>query len=302
MDRNGVIGYKGKLPWQGQLPSELKWFKQTTMGQVVIMGRKTHESIDKPLSGRFNIVLSRQSGLVIPGVVVLENLQKAIALASTLLPDKKIFILGGVQVFKEAMHLADTIYLTKINHSFEDNAYKDSAYFPQIDLDSWSVVNQEQFKASGNDLFDWTINIFERNFVCLKSARDPEYRQILEEIKKAKICPFCPQHIEKWHKAPILKKVGDWIITAASLQNYDEVKYRFLLIGERHIEKFEQLEWRDFNDISYLVKWTVDKYALKGYGLTVRSGSMITTGASVSHLHFHLIVPEDNKVVQFPIG
>lgn len=296
MGKNGVIGDKGELPWLGKLPTELKRFKKFTMGNIVIMGRKTYESIGEILPDRINIVLSRQKELSIPGATIFNSLERALDFTRSNLTGE-IFIMGGGEIFKEGLKFADRVFLSVIDLEFNGDTF-----FPKLGQE-WKEVSREKFKAGGKDLFDWEFVVFERKkYVNLKNARDPEYRRGLEEIKEAGICPFCPKNLKKWHKSAILKRAGNWIITPASLQKYDDIKFRFLLIGDEHKESFEELNLTDLSHIKELIIWVIKEYGIKGYGLTLRSGDMDITGASVCHLHFHLIVPEDNKVVNFPIG
>jgi len=117
---NGVIGRDGQLPWR--LPSDLKHFRACTLGKPVIMGRKTFTSIGKPLAGRDNIVLSRQPGFHPPGVTVLARLADAIELGRRLAAERgveEVTIIGGAEIFRAALPLADRIYLTLVKAAVE---------------------------------------------------------------------------------------------------------------------------------------------------------------------------------------
>jgi dihydrofolate reductase len=122
VSENGVIGVDNKLPWY--IPDDLKRFKKLTSGNVVIMGRKTYESLGKPLPNRLNIVISRNKDLVIPGCLVFNNLSKAIKKAGS---DKEIFIIGGGEIYRKGIILADKIYLTKVHQEV-----KGDTTFPEI--------------------------------------------------------------------------------------------------------------------------------------------------------------------------
>jgi dihydrofolate reductase len=122
MARNRVIGRNNKMPWH--LPTDLGWFRDITMGHSLIMGRKTFESIGHPLPGRRTIVISSQRGFSAAGCVVARDLRSAIALCEAA---DEVFICGGEAVFREAMALADRIYLTVI-----DKAFDGDAFFPEI--------------------------------------------------------------------------------------------------------------------------------------------------------------------------
>ena len=122
MARKRVIGRHNKMPWD--LPSDLHRFRETTMGHPLIMGRKTFESIGHPLPGRKNIVITRQRSFAPPGCLVAHDLRSAIAMCKGA---DEVFICGGEAVFRQAMALADRIYLTVIHKEFDGDSF-----FPEI--------------------------------------------------------------------------------------------------------------------------------------------------------------------------
>jgi dihydrofolate reductase len=125
MAENRVIGRGNEMPWE--IPSELKRFKEITMGHPVIMGRKTFESIGNPLPGRKNVIISRQQDYSPEGCVVVPDLQAALAASAGA---NEVFICGGDTVYREAMPLADKIYLTIIDEEFDGDSF-----FPEIPED-----------------------------------------------------------------------------------------------------------------------------------------------------------------------
>jgi len=132
-----------------------------------------------------------------------------------------------------------------------------------------------------------------------------DYRETLNKIADTKKCPFCPDNF-KYHKKPILRKVDGWMTTENSWP-YENTKHHFIFIPETHKETFSDLTIKDFKALKELINWVIKKYKIKGGGVTMRFGEPTYTGATVRHLHAHLIVPElkDNgeaKVVNFPIG
>jgi dihydrofolate reductase len=136
--RNGVIGKDGTLPWR--LPEDLKHFKRTTKGHAVIMGRKTYESIGRPLPGRRNIVVSRRHA-TLPGCEVAPSLPLAIELARS--SDELPFVIGGERLYEEALPLATEIHLTTIDRDIEGDAY-----FPS-DLSAFFEVESHPAEAEG---------------------------------------------------------------------------------------------------------------------------------------------------------
>ena len=135
--QNGIIGANDKLPWH--LPADLQRFKQITMGHPILMGRKTFETIGKPLPGRTNIVISRQEGLQCCGTTVIHSLEEALLLCEN---EKEAFVIGGAEIFKQALPFADRIYLTRINRDFEG----DTTLF-EIDPKVWKETSREDFPA-----------------------------------------------------------------------------------------------------------------------------------------------------------
>ena len=113
---NGIIGRNGKLPWR--LPSDLKRFRQVTLGKPVVMGRKTYDSIGKPLDGRENIVVTRQAGFSRPGVHVASSVEQALALGQELAEGRgvdEVMVIGGAEVYRVALPRAERIYLTLVH-------------------------------------------------------------------------------------------------------------------------------------------------------------------------------------------
>lgn len=138
--KNNVIGAKNDLPWY--LPEDLKRFKQLTLGQVVVMGRKTYDSIisrlKKPLPGRTSVVISTQNLALPNGVELYHNLDDAL----TAHQNQDIFIIGGAQIFNQSIGLADTLYITQINKD-----YPGDAFFPTIDLNHWEKIEEEKHEG-----------------------------------------------------------------------------------------------------------------------------------------------------------
>lgn len=132
-DKNRVIGFENKMPWH--LPGDLKYFKETTMGKPMIMGRKTFESIGKPLPGRRNIVITRNKNYHAEGIEVVTSLDEAIELAGNV---EEIMIIGGEQIFKLTLDKADRLYITYIDYEF-----KGDTYFPSYGQE-WDFISSNE--------------------------------------------------------------------------------------------------------------------------------------------------------------
>lgn len=136
-DDHGGIGLRGALPWH--LPEDLKRFKALTMGKPIVMGRRTHDSIGRPLPGRLNIVISRQSGLRIEGCTVVESLDAALAAAG---PVPEVFVIGGADVYRLALPRTQCVYLTRVHTTVGADTF-----FPSLDAADWEEVAREDHPA-----------------------------------------------------------------------------------------------------------------------------------------------------------
>jgi len=138
MSSNRVIGVNNSLPWH--LSEDLKHFKTLTTGHTIIMGRKTYESIGKPLPNRRNIVISRNLNAFYGGVEVVHSLEDAFSTSSN---DEKVFIIGGSNIYEQSLHLAEHLYITEIKKAFEGDAF-----FPEIDKSLWTESTRETHISS----------------------------------------------------------------------------------------------------------------------------------------------------------
>jgi len=147
MAENGVIGRNGQLPWR--LSADLRRFKRLTMGHHLIMGRKTFESIGRPLPGRTSIVVTRQQGYESPGVLVAHDLPHAMQLAAD---DDEVFIIGGSELYRQALQLVDRIYMTRVHASVDGDVR-----FPSMDESAWRGVDRCQHPADEENEYDSTF-------------------------------------------------------------------------------------------------------------------------------------------------
>jgi dihydrofolate reductase len=145
---NGVIGSDNALPWR--LPADLKRFKALTLGHPVIMGRKTHESIGRPLPGRRNIVVSRNAAYGAEGCEVATSLEAALAACQD--DDGEVFVIGGAQLYAAALPLAQRLYLTEIHAGFAGDAH-----FPAFDRNAWRETARERQRGEEGIAFDFAV-------------------------------------------------------------------------------------------------------------------------------------------------
>lgn len=148
---NGVIGDKNSLLWH--ISEDLRNFKRVTSGHPVIMGRKTFESLGRPLPNRKNVVITRQD-IEIEGCEVVHSLEEAIGLFPA---EEEVFIIGGAQIYREALPIADRFYLTKVHHSYEGDTS-----FPEWNVSEWRVIESESFECGEKYEYPFTIEVLER--------------------------------------------------------------------------------------------------------------------------------------------
>ena len=149
---NNVIGAAGDLPWR--LSDDLKHFKSITMGKPIVMGRKTWDSIGRPLPGRRNIVISRQADFVAEGCDVVASLDDAAAAAGD---EKEIMVIGGSQIYLLALPMADRLYQTRVHAEVDGDAF-----FPKIDEAEWRLMTNESHEADERNEYPYSFRTYER--------------------------------------------------------------------------------------------------------------------------------------------
>jgi len=158
MDENMVIGNNNRLPWH--LPEDLKYFKRTTMGKCIIMGRKTFESIGRPLPGRTNIIVTRSRDYEVDNARVVDSLADAIELAenvSFIDGTDEAFIIGGAELYKHALPYVDRMHLTMVHAEVDGDTF-----FPDFAVEEWQEVSKEYFEADEFNPYPYSICVFER--------------------------------------------------------------------------------------------------------------------------------------------
>ncbi len=157
--KNNELGKGNDLVWK--FPADQKFFREKTSGHPIIMGRKTFESIGKPLPKRKNIIITRDKNYLRHGVDVVHSLKEALSSARTpLAGSEEIFIIGGSEIFKEAMEIADRLYIT--HFAAEDK--KADVFFPEIIPIVWNEVSHKEFKPDKENPIPYTFSVYERFF------------------------------------------------------------------------------------------------------------------------------------------
>ena len=151
MSSNRVIGVNNTLPWH--LSEDLKHFKSLTTGHTIIMGRKTYESIGRPLPNRRNIVISRNSNTSYEGVEVVHSLEDAFSISTN---DKEVFVIGGSNIYEQALCFVDQLYITEIKKSFLGDAF-----FPEINKQIWIEYSRDDHVT--NDGLEFSFVKYQKN-------------------------------------------------------------------------------------------------------------------------------------------
>lgn len=152
--RNNAIGKNNQLLWH--LPNDMRYFKNVTWGFPVLMGRKTFETLGKPLAGRKNIVLTRQGNWKADGVVTVKNLDDAIFLAREM-DVKELMVIGGGEVYRSVFDRARRIHMTRVNAELGGDTF-----FPEIDPKTWKLVSQKNYEADARHAYGYSFQVWER--------------------------------------------------------------------------------------------------------------------------------------------
>jgi len=153
MDENRTIGRENQLPWH--LPEDLKFFKRVTMGHSIAMGRKTHESIGRVLPGRENIVITRQEGYQSEGCTMFYSVEEFVNYCRVV--DDEIFVIGGAEIYRQALPLADIIHLTVVHGIFEGDAF-----FPEFSESEFKLKSRQDFPADAQHAYAYSFLVYEK--------------------------------------------------------------------------------------------------------------------------------------------
>ncbi len=149
---NNAIGRDNQLLWH--LPNDLRFFKHTTTGHAIIMGRKTYESVGRPLPNRRNIIVTRQAGYTAEGADVVHSLAAALESCAAA---EHVFVVGGAEIYQQALPVTDRVYLTRVHVSLPGDSF-----FPQLDEQDWKLVSEDHHPADNRHAYGYTFMIYER--------------------------------------------------------------------------------------------------------------------------------------------
>ena len=150
--KNGVIGDQNRLIWH--ISEDLKNFKRITSGHPVVMGRKTFESLGRPLPNRTNVVITRQTALKLEGCEVVHSLEEAVEMFPH---GEEVFVIGGAQIYKQALAVADQLYITRVDH-----AYEGDTHFPEWAEADWTLVDEQAFECGEDYPYPFRFQHYQR--------------------------------------------------------------------------------------------------------------------------------------------
>lgn len=289
---NGEIGRNNSMPWP-RMRSDLARFARLTTGSVVIMGRSTfesiHDALGKPLPNRENVVLSRNDSLEIPNVRVFHSIPEALDDYTN--EERELYIIGGAKVYKDFYPMARTILATEIDVNIDDA----DAYFEKPTNDNWIEISRETNEADKDNAYPYSFVEYKRQRPIVdprKVLKRLDYAEKLKEIERNGICPFCERRFLD-SSNELLEEAKYWFVT----RNYEPYKgsdSHLLLIPKRHIEHIGELSNQSRHEfIDLNIKYSGD---MQSGGIAMRFGDIENTGASVAHLHSHIIETSEKEL------
>lgn len=153
--KNNIIGKDNEIPWY--LPADLRYFKKTTLGHTVIMGRNCYTSIGRPLPKRTNIIVTRDPFFISSSCLIARSIPEALFMAHSD-GESEVFIIGGGQIYKQSIDLWDKLYLTEVDLEVDGDVF-----FPEIDMTAWKLISSEYHDKDEKNEFNYTFKVFEKN-------------------------------------------------------------------------------------------------------------------------------------------
>lgn len=299
VSQDGFIGKNGKIPWH--LRSDMEHFKKVTTGHTVIMGRKTWDSIPtkfRPLLNRRNIVLTRQDRFVAVGAEVVDSLEAALTISAA---DAEVFVIGGLEVYRQALPLAERLLITQVLMDVVDGDAKFPIDFP---FDDWNLAGETAVSQNQGDACQFKVQEYypELDNISLAGVRTKSQLQIMRAIRKSGRCPFCQENLFLYHNKPIILEGDYWLLTENQWP-YPGKNVHLLLISRLHCERICDLGPAAHAEFFSIVRQLELDGTFPSGAICMRSGiDTMLSGASVKHLHCQIISPQKGSVVKFHIG
>lgn len=154
MNAEGIIGFENQIPWY--LPADLSYFKKTTKGHCILMGRKCFESIGKPLPMRTNIIVTRDPYFIVSNCIIAHSINEGIYLAKKT-GESELFILGGGEIYKQTAHLWNRLYITRVEISCPGDTF-----FPSLDMNEWNLISEEAHEKDPKNEMDYKFLVYDK--------------------------------------------------------------------------------------------------------------------------------------------
>jgi dihydrofolate reductase/diadenosine tetraphosphate (Ap4A) HIT family hydrolase len=274
-DRNGCIGHGGGLPWH--LPSDLKRFRELTVGGAVVMGRRTYESLPdrfRPLPDRRNIVLSTKADYRADGAETFADLESAVAAAGS-----DCFVIGGGVTYEQALPLASRVYRTLV-----DADVPGDTFFPALSPDDWVQVLESPEVRENGHAFRFQVLDRRTALYDFDAARSPDQLARMKRLADQGVCIFCAEHDEQ----PVEYRGEHWYVTRNRFP-YEGTLAHYLLVANRHVTAFDELPDEAGAELWAIRRALKEELAPPATAMVERSGDMRFNGGSIAHLHIHFV-------------
>lgn len=281
--QNGEIGLNGKLPW-GHIPEDMKHFVHLTTGHAILMGRKTHESIGRLLPGRQNYVATRKA-TVLPGATPVNDIESF--LGSWQDSEELLWVIGGAELYALAEVYAQRLEITRIVGKFQADTF-----FPPIHWSWWERKSRVgKPSLSNRQITNIAFESWEKvpgwqgSYYNHAAARTDPQRTEMQRLEQARICRFCTDNTTE----EIILENAHWFVTSNAFP-YASTQLHLLVIPKKHytslVEMPNDAKWSYLSIITEIEM----RFKLEAYSHFMRVGTMARTGASIAHLHAHVIV------------
>ncbi len=285
VSENGVIGKEGKIPWK--LRDDMLWFKEVTAHHPVVMGRKTYNSIierlHRPLPGRENIVLTRNPHtLRCDGVTPTNSWEEVLERAEK----EDVFVIGGSDVYAMALPHARKMYITHVEAKVEGDAF-----FPAWNPDEWDGAPRPPHPADEKNEYPYVIACYERErntFIEMTNCRSDKQREEMGLILHRNHCPFCTEHLKKYHDGAILWEGIHWRVSFNDYP-YPWAGIHLIAFLKDHATHVDEIVPDAFREIGDVLAWAKRKYDMPGLGFFLRAGDCRWTGGTIRHIHAHIV-------------
>ena len=287
MDRRGGIGYQGHMPWP-RLKVDMQHFRAKTTCHTVVMGRKTYESLGKPLPDRHNVVVT-SGDISHPDVEVVRDPREYFAAAAAL--DEVVWVIGGAELYTTALPYVDCMVITRVYAVFDTV----DTWFPDVEWRQWQSLPERQLSlrddiAQLSLSFEYWQRIVPADgpLYRLTSARVVDQLGEMERLAELGICYFCDL-LERKIGCVI---DGEYWAVYPNTFPYKNTSVHMLIVPKAHHVDIRTLTRAASAEYMQVVAQVADSFGLTGYSQFMRSGDMSLTGASIAHLHGHVIAPD----------